>query len=319
MPSTSVRILRLLSLLQVRREWPGEELARRLDVDARTVRRDIDRLRQLGYSIDASSGVGGGYRLGAGAETPPLMLEDDEAVAVAVALGAAAGSVGDVQDVTLRVLAKLDQLLPKRLRRKLASLPAVTLSLIPEESMASLNMLAGVASACRDTLQLRFSYRDMRGTVTARTVEPMRLVHTGRRWYLAAWDVLRNDWRTFRVDRIEPQPRPATGPRFIPRDPPEDFATMVQKSITNWVQPLHARVRVAGPAADLKARIPSWVGKVEPLDDSHSVLTVGGDCPEMLVALLLHAGEDFTVIGPPEAAQSIRDVAGRLLRAAGPI
>jgi predicted DNA-binding transcriptional regulator YafY len=317
MPSPSVRVLRLLSLLQVRREWSGEELAGRLDVDTRTVRRDVDRLRQLGYTIDASSGVGGGYRLGAGAETPPLLLEDDEAVAVAVALGAAAGSVGNVQDVTLRVLAKLDQLLPKRLRRKLASVPAVTLSLIPEESMASLNVLASVASACRDTVQLRFSYRDMRGTVTARTIEPMRLVHTGRRWYLAAWDLVRDDWRTFRVDRIEAQPRLTTGPRFTPRDPPEDFATMVQKSITNWVQPLHVRARVPESAADLKARIPSWVGTIEPLDDDHSVLTVGGDCPEMLVALLLHAGADFTLIGPPEEARPIREVAERLLRAAG--
>ena len=317
MPSTTVRILRLLSLLQVRREWSGAELAGRLDVDTRTVRRDVDRLRQLGYNIDASAGVGGGYRLGAGAETPPLLLEDDEAVAVAVALGAAAGSVGDVQDVTLRVLAKLDQLLPKRLRRQLASVPAVTLSLVPDESMASLSVLAGVAGACRDTLQLRFSYRDMRGRVTARTIEPMRLVYTGRRWYLAAFDVLRNDWRTFRVDRIEPQPRLTTGPRFIPRDPPEDFATMVRKSITTWVHALHARVRIRGSAADLKARIPSWVGVVEPLDDSHAALTVSGDCPETLVALLLHAGADFTLIEPPEMAQPIRDIAERLLRAAG--
>ena len=317
MPSTSVRILRLLSLLQVRREWSGQQLARRLDVGPRTVRRDVDRLRQLGYSIDASAGVGGGYRLGAGAETPPLMLEDDEAVAVAVALGAAAGSVGDVRDVTLRVLAKLDQLLPRRLRRRLASVPAVTLSLVPDESMASLSVLASVASACRDTLQLRFSYRDMRGMITGRTIEPMRLVFTGRRWYLAAWDIVRDDWRTFRVDRIQAQPRLATGPRFVPRDPPEDFATMVRKSITNWVQPLHARVRIRGSAADLKARLPSWVGVVEPLDDSHAALTVGGDCPEMLVALLMHAGADFTLIEPPEVAQPIRDIAERLLRAVG--
>ena len=314
MASPSARVLRLLSLLQVRREWPGPELAGRLGVDARTIRRDVDRLRQLGYVIDASAGIGGGYRLGAGSETPPLLLEDDEAVAVAVALGAAAASAGDTQDVSLRVLAKMDQLLPKRLRRKLTSVPAVTLSLAASESPASLRVLAAVASACRDTLQLRFAYRDKQSRVSSRIVEPMRLVHTGRRWYLAAWDVARRDWRTFRVDRIAEQPRLATGPRFLPRDPPEDFATMVRKSITSWPQTLRARVRVEVPAAELQARTPSWVGTIEPLDEGSCELTVGGDCPEMLVWLLLHAMGDFTLIEPSEAAEPIRAVAERLLR-----
>lgn len=313
MPSTSARVLKLLSLLQVRREWSGEELASRLDVDARTIRRDVDRLRQLGYTIDASAGVGGGYRLGSGEETPPLLLEDDEAVAVAVALGAAAGSIGN-QEVALRVLAKLDQLLPKRLRRKLTNIPAVTLSLVAPESAASLNVLAAVASACRDTLQLRFNYRDMKGTVTARTIEPMRLVHTGRRWYLAAWDLVRRDWRTFRIDRIEAPPRPAPGPRFTPRQPPEDFATMVRKSITSWPQTFRARVRIEGTVAELRARIPAWVGTLASLDDHSCTLTVGGDSPEMLAGLILHAGIDFTLLDPPEAAQPIRDEAQRLLR-----
>jgi predicted DNA-binding transcriptional regulator YafY len=315
MPSTSARVLRLLSLLQVRREWSGNELSSRLDVDVRTIRRDVDRLRQLGYTIDASAGVGGGSRLGAGKETPPLLLEDDEAVAVAIALGAAAGSVGNTQDVALRVLAKLDQLLPKRLRRKLTSVPMVTLSLTSQESAASLSVLAAVASACRDTVQLKFSYRDMKGAVTSRTVEPMRLVHTGRRWYLAAWDLARGDWRTFRVDRIEAQPRLAQGPRFTPREPPIDFATMVQKAITSWPQPLRARVKLKGTLADLRPRMPTWVGTLEALGEEHCALTVGGDGPEMLVGLLLYASADFTLLDPPEAAQSIRDVAQRLLRA----
>jgi predicted DNA-binding transcriptional regulator YafY len=314
MPSTSARVLRLLSLLQVRREWSGHELSSRLEVDVRTIRRDVDRLRQLGYTIDASAGVGGGYRLGAGEETPPLLLEDDEAVAVAIALGAAASSVGDTQDVALRVLAKLDQFLPKRLRRKLSSVPAVTLSLAAPESVASLNVLAAVASACRDTVQLTFAYRDLRGTVTSRTIEPMRLVHTGRRWYLAAWDIARNDWRTFRVDRIQTQPRLAPGPRFTPRHPPVDFLTMVQKSITSWPQTLRARVQLKGSLAQLRPRMPAWVGTLETLDDDHCALTVGGDGPEMLAGMLLHAGVDFTLLDPPEAAQPIRDVAERLLR-----
>lgn len=314
MPSTSARVLRLLSLLQVRREWSGHELSSRLDVDVRTIRRDVDRLRDLGYTIDASAGVGGGYRLGSGDETPPLLLEDDEAVAVAIALGAAASSVGNTQDVALRVLAKLDQLLPKRLRKKLTSVPAVTLSLVAPESVASLSVLAAVAGACRDTVQLKFGYRDMRGIVTSRTIEPMRLVHTGRRWYLAAWDIARSDWRTFRVDRIEAQPRLTEGPRFTPRQPPVDFATMVQKSITSWPQTLRARVRIKGSLAELRGRMPAWVGTLEPLDDRHCALTVGGDCPEMLAGMLLHAGVDFTLLDPPEAAESIRGVAERLLR-----
>jgi predicted DNA-binding transcriptional regulator YafY len=315
MPSTSARVLRLLSLLQVRREWSGHELSSRLGVDVRTIRRDVDRLRQLGYMIDASAGVGGGYRLGAGEETPPLLLEDDEAVAVAIALGAAAGSVGNTQDVALRVLAKLDQLLPKRLRRKLTAVPAVTLSLVSNESVASLNVLAAIASACRDTMQLKFGYRDMKGTVTARTIEPMRLVHTGRRWYLAAWDVARNDWRTFRVDRIAAQPRLTQGLRFTPRQPPMDFAEMVRQAITSWPQNLRARVKLKGSLAELRGRMPMWIGTLETLDDQHCALSVGGDCPETLVGLLLHAGMDFTLIDPPESAAPIREVADRLLRA----
>ena len=314
MPSTSARVLRLLSMLQVRREWSGTELSTRLEVDVRTIRRDVDRLRQLGYVIDASAGVGGGYRLGAGEETPPLLLEDDEAVAVAIALGAAAGSVGKSQDVALRVLAKLDQLLPKRLRRKLTSVPAVTLSLVSQDSMASLNVLATVASACRDTVQLKFSYRDMKGAVTSRTIEPMRLVHTGRRWYLAAWDIARNDWRTFRVDRIEAQPRLTQGPRFTPREPPIDFATMVQKSITSWPQTLRARVKLKGTIAELRRQMPSWVGTLETLDEEHCTLTVGADSPEMLTGLLLYAPADFILLDPPDAAKPIRAIAERLLR-----
>jgi predicted DNA-binding transcriptional regulator YafY len=315
MPSTSARVLRLLSLLQVRREWSGHELSSRLEVDVRTIRRDVDRLRQLGYTIDASAGVGGGYRLGAGEETPPLLLEDDEAVAVAIALGAAAGSVGNTQDVALRVLAKLDQLLPKRLRRKLTAVPAVTLSLVSNESAASLSVLAAIASACRDTMQVKFGYRDMKGTVTTRTIEPMRLVHTGRRWYLAAWDITRNDWRTFRVDRIAAQPRLTQGARFTPRTPPMDFAEMVRRAITHWPQTLRARVKLKGSLTQLRGRMPTWIGTLEALDDEHCALSVGGDCPETLVGLLLHAGMDFTLLDPPEAAQPIRDVADRLLRA----
>jgi predicted DNA-binding transcriptional regulator YafY len=319
MLKTSARALRLLSMLQVRREWSGEELSERLAVDVRTIRRDVDRLRELGYVIDASAGRGGGYRLGAGTQTPPLLLDDDEAVAVAVALGAAAGNVSNTDEVALRVLAKLDQLLPRRLRRRLSALPAVTVSLVSPRSAVSLTSLAAIASACRDSVQLRFAYRDSRGAVTPRVVEPMRLVHTGRRWYLAAWDVQRNDWRTFRVDRVQPQPRMAQGARFEPRQPPEDFATLVARSITTSPYRYQARLRVRATAADLRARIPPWIGLIEPLDGDHCILTVGGDSHETVAAAIVHAGVEFTLVEPMELAQSIRDVSARLLRGAGAV
>jgi predicted DNA-binding transcriptional regulator YafY len=313
MPSPSSRVLRLLSLLQVRRDWSGAELSQRLGVDVRTIRRDVDRLRELGYTIDASSGVGGGYRLGAGAETPPLLLEDDEAVAVAVALGVAAGGAGATQEVALRVLAKLDQLLPRRLRRKLTSVPAVTISLVDPGSAASLSVLATIASACRDMVQLKFSYRDMRGNVSARITEPMRLVHTGRHWYLAAWDVTRGDWRTFRVDRIESAPRLTQGPRFVSRQPPEDFATMVRKAITSWPQPVHVRLKVKGTPAEVRRQVPEWVGDVAASDEGHTVLTINAESPNMVAALMLVANIDFALLGPAAMAQPIRESTERML------
>jgi predicted DNA-binding transcriptional regulator YafY len=317
MLKASARALRLLSMLQVRREWSGEELSARLAVDVRTIRRDVDRLRELGYVIDASAGRGGGYRLGPGTITPPLLLDDDEAVAVAVALGAAAGNATDADDVALRVLAKLDQLLPRRLRRRLSALPAVTVSLVNPRSVVSLSLLAAIAASCRDHLQLRFSYRDNRGTVTGRTVEPMRLVHTGRRWYLAAWDVERRDWRTFRVDRVQPQPRLAQGVRFVPRQPPEDFATLVSRSIAAYPYRYRARLRVKGSAAEIRTRIPPWLGVLEAVDDDHCILTTGGDTYETIAAMIVQAGVDFTLLEPLELGQAIRDVGARLLRGVG--
>ena len=216
--------------------------------------------------------------------------------------------------MALRVLAKLDQLLPRRLRRRLAALPAVTVSIANPRSAISLSVLAAMAAACRDEVELRFWYRDNRGVVTARTVEPMRLVHTGYRWYLAAWDLVRSDWRTFRVDRVQPQPRLGVGPRFVARQPPEDFATMVARSISTFPHRYQVRVRVNGIVADIRSRIPQWLGVLEPLDDDHCILTTGGDSLEMAAALVVHAGVDFTLLEPQELAQPIRDVAARLLR-----
>jgi predicted DNA-binding transcriptional regulator YafY len=224
------------------------------------------------------------------------------------------GSAAATDDVALRVLAKLDQLLPRRLRRRLSALPAVTVSLVSPHSTVSLSVLAAIAAACRDSLQLRFSYRDNRGVVTARTVEPMRLVHTGRRWYLAAWDVDRSDWRTFRVDRVQSQPGLAQGARFTPRQPPEDFATMVSRSLTALPYRHRARLRMNGSLAEVQRRIPPWIGVLEPLDDDHCVLTTGGDTYEAIAASIVHAGVDFTLLEPQELAQPIHEIGARLLR-----
>jgi predicted DNA-binding transcriptional regulator YafY len=317
MLTSTARVLRLLSLLQVRREWSGAELRTALGVDVRTIRRDVDRLRQLGYVIDASAGPGGGYRLSAGSETPPLLLDDEEAIAVAVALGAAAGNLTSTQDVALRVLAKLDQLLPRRLRRKLTAIPTVTLSLMRPESTVDLKMLSAVAAACRDQLTLRFLYKDNAGRATRRLVEPMRLVHTGRRWYLAAWDVERGDWRTFRVDRIDAQSRPVQGVRFVPREPPEGFATYVSRSIGASPHRHQARVLVDTPAATLRTSVPVWMGLVEARDATSCILTVGGDSLTSIAGMLVFVGVEFTVLEPPELAATLRDVAARLTRGVG--
>jgi predicted DNA-binding transcriptional regulator YafY len=314
MVTTSARVLRLLSLLQVRRDWPGRELSSRLGIDVRTVRRDVDRLRQLGYAIAASSGPGGGYRLGPGSATPPLLLEDDEAIAVAVALGAAAGSVAMVHDVGLRVLAKLDQLMPRRLRRRLSALPEVTVSLGPARAAVSPTALAAIAGACRDQVQLRFGYRDRQGVTSSRRVEPMRLIHTGSRWYLAAWDIDRGDWRTFRVDRVDAAAGFTEGPRFTPRQTPEDLATFVARSLASSQYPFRVRLRLPQSAESLADRLPHWVGVLEPIDARSCMLNTGGDSPEAIAAIIVHAGLDYTLVEPASLAAPLRAIARRLSR-----
>src|SRR5882757_6172216 len=207
MLETSARLLRLLSLLQMHRDWSGPDLAERLGVTTRTIRNDVDRLRNLGYPIHATSGVAGGYRLGAGAELPPLLLDDDEAVAVAVGLRTAAGQgIEGIGETSVRALAKLEQVLPDRLRRRVSALHAFTVPLLrgARGSAVDPGVLTELANACRDSEQLRFSYRDHNGSETRRAAEPHRLVCTEHRWYLVAWDTDRADWRTFRVDRITP-------------------------------------------------------------------------------------------------------------------
>ncbi|WP_021597097.1 helix-turn-helix transcriptional regulator [Actinomadura welshii] len=307
MLEASARLLRLLSLLQTRADWTGAELAERLQVSVRTVRYDIGKLRDLGYPVHAVPGAAGGYRLGAGAALPPLLLDDEEAVAVAVSLRTAAGgTVAGIEETSVRALAKLEQVLPSQLRRRVGALHDYTTRLTPGGPTVSADVLATVAAACRDHRRLRFGYRKHDGSETARDVEPYRLVHTGRRWYLTAWDVARDGWRTFRVDRLTP--RTPEGPRFTPREPPPE--DLVPRGVDAALARFQARVTVHAPAAEISARVPASV-LVEPLDGGRCVVHASGDTPHRLALNVLMLDAGFEVGGPPELLDALELLGGR--------
>jgi len=312
--ATSSRLLGLLSLLQTRRDWPGAELADRLDVSARTIRRDVDRLRELGYPVRATQGSAG-YRLGAGARMPPLLLDDEEAVAVAVGLRTAAGgTVAGIEETSVRALAKLEQVLPAHVRRRIQALHAFTVPFVGAGPTADPEVIAVIASACRDHERLRLTYRSRDGREGRRLVEPHRLVHTGRRWYLLAWDAGRQDWRTFRVDRIDG--RPPSDRRFEPRPlPDEDIAAYVARAVTRARDRQGARVRFDIPLTALAARIPPSIGTLEALDEYSCALHTDADAPGSLIYIAM-LGLDFTVLEPPELRQRLQELAGRLARGA---
>ena len=317
MLETSARLLRLLSLLQARRDWPGGTLAERLGVSERTVRRDVERLRELGYPVHATRGTDGGYRLGAGATMPPLLLDDDEAVAVAVGLHTAAGGpVAGIEETSVRALAKLEQVLPTRLRHRVNALRAYTVPVPPDRPGPTIDptVLTALAAACRDGERLRFDYRGHNGTASVRAVEPHRLVSWGRRWYLVAWDVDRQDWRTFRVDRIDP--RTPTGPRFVPRDPPPGgVAAYVAGGVSAAAWRHRARVTVHAPADVVTARINPAVGVVEAVDEHTCVLDTGADSLTTLAVYLGLLEVDFEVTEPPELVAYLRALTARYARA----
>ncbi|MEV4108374.1 YafY family protein [Nonomuraea sp. NPDC049695] len=317
MLDTSARLLRLLSLLQTPREWTGAELAERLGVSGRTVRADVERLRTLGYPVPATRGSAGGYRLGAGAVLPPLLLDDEEAVAVTVGLRTATGgAIAGIEEASLRALAKLEQVLPSRLRRRVATLQAYTVPVPRGDAGPSVDasVLTTLSAVCRDRERLRFDYHDHAGAATVRTVEPYRLVIWGRRWYLLAWDVERDDWRTFRVDRI--RPRTPTGPRFTSRDlPDDDVAAYVSGRVSAAAWRYRARVTVHAPAEVIADRIGPAAGTVERLDDRTCVLHTGADTIETLGVHLGLLDADFDVTGPPELLTHLRRLAHRYLRA----
>ena len=311
------RILRLLSLLQTHRMWSGIELADRLEVSPRTLRRDIDRIRELGYPVHAARGLAGGYQLRAGATLPPLLLDDDEAIAIAVGLRTATGgSVAGVEEASLRALAKLEPLLPSRLRRRVQALKAFTEPMTyARPTTIDAETLITIAQACRDDERLQFEYQRRDGETAVRSVEPHRLVSVGRRWYLVAWDAHRRAWRTFRVDRLA---APSTsGARFVPKSlPAPDAATYVRESIGNMPVRHEAHLTVRSPATAVRERA-RWFGSasIESLDGETCALRMTGDSIAWLGASVLLLEAEVTVHSPPELSDWLEQAAGRIGRA----
>ncbi|MEU8258481.1 YafY family protein [Micromonospora inaquosa] len=306
--ATTERVLRLLALLQRRLSWTATELAVELGVTDRCVRRDVQRLRTLGYPVRAVSGVGGGYQLGAGTRLPPLLLDDEEAVATAVSLRlASGGTVAGASEAALRALAKLDQVMPSRLRAEVRAVHGATDTLIGPVAEIDAELLVTLARACRDRVRVRFDYPGRDAGEQERTVEPVRMVTTGRRWYLMGWDVDRDDWRTFRLDRM--RSAAATTWRFPAREHPDPVA-FVQRAVTGAPYRYLARMRVHAPADQLREVVPPQVGRVEADRDGWSVLVLGGDSLDWLAAHLARLTYEVEVLEPPE----LREAAGRLAR-----
>ncbi|BCJ44778.1 DeoR family transcriptional regulator [Actinoplanes ianthinogenes] len=307
-------MLRLLSLLQTHRYWPGAELADRLEVSPRTLRRDVDRLRELGYPVDASRGVAGGYQLQAGAAVPPLLLDDEEAVAIAVGLrSAAAGAVAGFEETSVRALAKVIQLLPPRLRRRIDALQAVTSpGVLGGGPTLDAGVLTTIAMATRGEERLRFDYTPRDGETARRFAEPHRLVPLGRRWYLLAWDLDRGDWRSFRVDRIA---GPAlTGARFRPREIPGGDPVVWLRSRIRAIPTRHdVSVLLETDPERVTAVVGHW-GTIEPVRDGVCRLRMNVDdlgWPTMVLGVL---GVPFTVESPAELRENVQAVGRNLLR-----
>jgi predicted DNA-binding transcriptional regulator YafY len=314
---TSSRLLTLLSLLQARRDWAGGELAHRLEVSGRTIRRDVERLRGLGYPVESLTGPAGGYRLRAGTAMPPLLLDDDEAIAIAVGLRTAArASVTGIEETSVRALVKLEQVLPTHLRRRVSALQSATTTLPAGGPTVDPQALTVIAAACRDFECVRFAYRGRDGVASRREAEPHSLVNLGRRWYLVAWDRRRRDWRTFRVDRLS---GPAsTGVRFTPRDlPAADAASYVSQSLSAAPNRYEARVTLHAPADTIRKRVPAYWGTIEPLDDERCEYRTGDDDLDWLAVRVAMLGVDFDVHEPPELAEHLLLLARRLERAVG--
>jgi predicted DNA-binding transcriptional regulator YafY len=320
MVQTSARLLALLSLLQQRREWSGPELAGRLEVGPRTIRRDVEKLRELGYPIEAAPGIAGGYRLAAGTQMPPLLLDDAEAVAVAVGLrSAASGSIAGIEEHSVRALAKLEQILPARLRDRVRALGDATSSFQMDGPRIDADDLALIAGACRDGVRLHFSYTAKGGQITSREVEPAAIVHTGWRWYLAAYDLGRDDWRTFRIDRIAGPPH--SGARGQRREVPGgDAAAFVKQSIRGGEGELvRGRVRLRAPAEAIAERVPARYATVAPDGPEACVVTTTGRWSREFLVWMALMDAELTVLEPPELAHEAGRIVARLSPIADPV
>ena len=321
MIETSARLLALLSLLQMRREWTGSELADRLEVGPRTIRRDIDKLRSLGYPVEAAPGVAGGYRLGAGGELPPLLLDDQEAIAVAVGLRtAAAGQVAGIEETSVRALAKLEQILPDRLRRRVSALSHATSAFTTDGPRIDPDVLAGLAGACRDTMRVHFGYLTGDERAARRNVDPTAVVYSGYRWYLVAFDLDRDDWRTFRLDRITSRVRieGRGGRRVVPGGDPAAYVQRQLRARQGGVtEPAAApgQIRFRAPAAEVRARMPTRSVTVEADGDGACIVTTTGAWTRWFIVGAAALDIEMEVLGPPDLAAAVASIAARLTAA----
>jgi predicted DNA-binding transcriptional regulator YafY len=310
---TTARVLALLSLLESRRYWPGTELAERLEVSERTLRRDVERLRELGYPVIAARGVGGGYQLAAGAALPPLVLDDDEAVALVVGLHTAAdNAVAGVAEASVRALAKTLNLLPPRLRKRADAIRATTVFAQWRDPAYAIrpDVLDVVAGACHDIVRLAFAYVARDGAATQRYVEPYRLVVLSRRWYLLAYDLDRDDWRTFRLDRMD-EPRATVAP-FSPRELPADPAAYVRDAIEQVPRGHDIVVDVETDAAAVEARIGQWA-TAEATGPQSCRVRMTADELEWPALGLMMLDVEFAVVEPPEFATFLAGVGRRFV------
>lgn len=316
MTDPTTRALRLLGLFQARALWTSEELADRLGVTTRSIRRDVERLRELGYPVRASSGSGGGYQLGAGGALPPLLLAEDEAVAIAVCLRlAAGGTVAGVSESAVRTLAKLDQVMPARAREQVAAIHGTTVTVGAARAVVDPQVLMAASRACRDRVHATITYVDRQRQETERRIEPTSLVAVTSRWYLLAFDLDKDDWRSFRLDRVQ-QITVGTLPNR-PREVP-DPASYITRSVTRspYRHVMTARVRMS--LEELRERVSPLTGETKDLGDGWCELVMGGETLDYLTAELVMLGTDSEVLDPPELVEHLEVVKERLVSPASP-
>jgi predicted DNA-binding transcriptional regulator YafY len=316
MLETSARLLALLSLLQEHREWTGQELAERLDVGSRTIRRDVDKLRSLGYPVNSARGLAGGYRLGSGARMPPLLFDDAEAVAVAVGLrSAAAASIAGVGETSVQALLKLEQVLPDRLRRRVGALASSTSAIDLDVPAIRAELLTALAGACGDNRRVRFGYVDREGVPSSRVTDPVGVVHSGTNWYLVAFDLDRDDWRTFRLDRIDGAPQ--VGERRMPRNVPGGDPALFIKERRDAVRASEvgsepARVRVHAPAQVIRGRMPNGFASVEAQSEEICLVTTSGPWSLRALFWIAQLEHPIEIVGPAELIEQTAVLSRRL-------